>query len=180
MWEIKHLDNCNSHLCMSLQDAMMTFCHPTKSKFDLFHSVDKSRQEHCHILTIPKLAGSYAHAMIWHFYPTSSGSLLNRKGITLHQQLQSGSNCPCILVPPMLTWIHKKIAIRIPVTKFWILPIQTWMTCTGVGPQPTVTKMEKKTKSHLTICFLQPKLQPAKKESSKVSLDIFSFQWHIG
>jgi len=49
---------------MLLHDAMMTIHHPSNSKFALFHLVDKSWREVCHILTTLKLAESYAHAMI--------------------------------------------------------------------------------------------------------------------
>jgi len=48
---------------------MMDLCHPTNFKFTLFHLIDKSGQEPCHILTILKSAESYAHAMILALLP---------------------------------------------------------------------------------------------------------------
>ncbi len=49
---------------MSLWDAMMSIQHPTNEKFALFHSIDKSWRETCHILMVLKTVESYAHAMI--------------------------------------------------------------------------------------------------------------------
>jgi len=63
-WEIELLDSHSGLLGMSLQDAMMSIRHPTNEKFALFHSIDKSWRETCHILTVLKSAESYAHAMI--------------------------------------------------------------------------------------------------------------------
>jgi len=63
-WEIELLDNRSGLLGMSLRDAMMSICHPTNEKFALFHLIDKSWQETCHILMVLKTAESYAHAMI--------------------------------------------------------------------------------------------------------------------
>jgi len=63
-WEIELLDSCSGLLGMSLWDAMMSIHHPTNEKFALFHSIDKSWRETCHILMVLKSAESYAHAMI--------------------------------------------------------------------------------------------------------------------
>jgi len=63
-WEIKLLDSQNACLHMSLQDMMMSICHPSNDKFAHFHLIDKLRWEPCHILTVLKLAKSYVHAMI--------------------------------------------------------------------------------------------------------------------
>jgi len=63
-WEIELLDSRSGLLGMSLRDAMMDIRHPTNDKFALFHSIDKSWRETCHILTVLKSAESYAHAMI--------------------------------------------------------------------------------------------------------------------
>jgi len=63
-WEIELLDSHSRLLGMSLRDAMMSIHHPTNGKFALFHSIDKSWREACHILTVLKSAESYAHAMI--------------------------------------------------------------------------------------------------------------------
>jgi len=64
MWEIELLDSRSGLLGLSLRDVMMSICHPTNEKFTLFHSINKSWQEACHILTVLKSADSYAHAMI--------------------------------------------------------------------------------------------------------------------
>jgi len=63
-WEIELLDSRSGLLGLSLRNAMMDIRHPTNTKFALFHSIDKSWREACHILTILKSAESYAHAMI--------------------------------------------------------------------------------------------------------------------
>jgi len=63
-WEIKLLDSQSGLLGLSLRDVMMSIRHPTNAKFALFHSIDKSWREACHILTVLKSAKSYAHAMI--------------------------------------------------------------------------------------------------------------------
>jgi len=63
-WEIELLDSQSGLLGLSLRDAMMLICHPTNAKFMLFHLIDKSWCEACHILTVLKSAESYAHAMI--------------------------------------------------------------------------------------------------------------------
>jgi len=63
-WEIELLDSRSGLLGMSLRDAMMSIRHPTNGKFALFHSINKSWREACHILTVLKSAESYAHAMI--------------------------------------------------------------------------------------------------------------------
>jgi len=44
---------------VSLRNAIMSILHPTNKKFTLFHLVDKSRFEMCHILTVLKSAESY-------------------------------------------------------------------------------------------------------------------------
>jgi len=49
---------------MTLQDAMMTICHPTNEQFALLHLIDKLCWEQCHVLTVLKLAESFEHAMI--------------------------------------------------------------------------------------------------------------------
>jgi len=63
-WEIELLDSRSSLLGLSLRDAMMDIRHPTNAKFTLFHSIDKSWREACHILTVLKSTELYAHAMI--------------------------------------------------------------------------------------------------------------------
>jgi len=42
----------------------MSIWHPSNDKVALFHLIDKSRWEQCHILTVLKSAESFAHAMI--------------------------------------------------------------------------------------------------------------------
>jgi len=63
-WEIELLDSHSGLLGMSLRDAMMSIRHPTNEKFALFHSIDKSWRETCHILMVLKSVESYAHTMI--------------------------------------------------------------------------------------------------------------------
>jgi len=63
-WEIKLLDSHSGLLGLSLRDAMMLIRHPTNAKFALFHSINKSWRETCHILTVLKLAELYTNAMI--------------------------------------------------------------------------------------------------------------------
>jgi len=63
-WEIELLDSHSGLLSLLLRDAMMSIHHPTNEKFALFHSIDKSWREACHILMVLKSAESYAHAMI--------------------------------------------------------------------------------------------------------------------
>jgi len=63
-WEFELLDHFHTGVNHSLQDAIMSIPHPTNKKFTLYHSVDKSRFEQCHILTVLKSAESYRWAMI--------------------------------------------------------------------------------------------------------------------
>jgi len=63
-WEIELLDDESEELGMTLRDAMMDLRHPTNSKFNLFHSIDKHFCDSCHVLTVLKSAESHAHAMI--------------------------------------------------------------------------------------------------------------------
>jgi len=63
-WEFELWDHFDARVNLSLRDAIMSIPHPTNKKFTLFHSVDKSRFEACHILTILKSAESYGRAMI--------------------------------------------------------------------------------------------------------------------
>jgi len=58
-WEFELLDHFHASINLSLQDAIMSIPHPTNKKFTLFHSVDKSRFEACHILMVLKSAESY-------------------------------------------------------------------------------------------------------------------------
>ncbi len=63
-WEIELLDHYNRHVQMNLRMAMMSIPHPTNNKFALFHTIDQHWIEKCHVLTVLKLAESYARAMI--------------------------------------------------------------------------------------------------------------------
>jgi len=78
-WEIELLDNRSGLLGLSLRDAMMAIRHPTNAKFALFHSIDKSWREICHILTVLKLAESYTHAMISALLPYLQWKVCNTK-----------------------------------------------------------------------------------------------------
>jgi len=51
-WEIELLDSDDDMIQMTLHQAMMTICHPTNNKFTLFHSIDKSQFENCHLLMV--------------------------------------------------------------------------------------------------------------------------------
>jgi len=63
-WEFKLHDHLRARVNLSLHDAIMSIPHLTNKKFTLFHSVDKSQFETCHILTVLKSAESYGRAMI--------------------------------------------------------------------------------------------------------------------
>ena len=63
-WEFELLDHFHAGANLSLREAIMSIPHPTNKKFTLFHSVDKSRFEPCHVLTVLKSAESYGRAMI--------------------------------------------------------------------------------------------------------------------
>jgi len=65
---------------MLLWDMMMMIHHPSNPKFALFHSVDKSWREVCYILTILKLAESYAHAMISALLPFLQWKFTKERG----------------------------------------------------------------------------------------------------
>jgi len=41
-WKIELLYTEDDDLQLTLQQVMMTICHPTNNKFVLFHSIDKS------------------------------------------------------------------------------------------------------------------------------------------
>jgi len=79
-WEIELLDSRSGLLGLSLRDAMMAIRHPTNAKFALFHSIDKSWREACHILTVLKSAESYAHAMISALLPYLQWKVCKAKG----------------------------------------------------------------------------------------------------
>jgi len=63
-WEFKLLDHFHTGINLSWRDAIMSIPHPTNKKFTLYHLVDKSCFEQCHILTVLKSAESYGLAMI--------------------------------------------------------------------------------------------------------------------
>jgi len=79
-WEIELLDSRSGLLGLSLRDAMMDIRHPTNAKFALFHSIDKSWREACHILMVLKSAESYAHAMISALLPYLQWKVCRVKG----------------------------------------------------------------------------------------------------
>jgi len=54
-WEIELLDNYNVHVKTILQSTMMQIKHPTKSKFNLFHSINFHQVEKCDVLTVLKI-----------------------------------------------------------------------------------------------------------------------------
>jgi len=64
MWEIEPLDSQSRLSNMLMRDTMMMIRHPSNLKFALFHLVDKSWWEACHILIVLKSAKLYAHTMI--------------------------------------------------------------------------------------------------------------------
>jgi len=59
---------------------MMSICHPTIGKFALFHSIDKSWRETCHVLMVLKSAESFAHAMISALLPYLQWKISKEKG----------------------------------------------------------------------------------------------------
>jgi len=63
-WEFELLDHFHAGANLSLCNAIMSILHLMNKKFTLFHLVDKSRFEACHILTVLKSAESYGRAMI--------------------------------------------------------------------------------------------------------------------
>jgi len=64
-WEFELLNHFHAGINLSLHNAIMSIPHPTNKKFTLFHLVDKSRFETCHILTtVLKLLEVYGRAMI--------------------------------------------------------------------------------------------------------------------
>jgi len=81
MWEFELLDHFHAGINLLLCQAIMSIPHPTNKKFTLFHSIDKSHFETCHILMVLKSAESYGHAMIagllpyllWKFAGTNDG-----------------------------------------------------------------------------------------------------------
>jgi len=79
MWQIE-LDSCSSPLSLLLHDTLMPIQHPANPEFALFHSVDKSWQEACHILTMLKLAELFAHVMISALLPYLQWKFTKEKG----------------------------------------------------------------------------------------------------
>jgi len=69
MWEFKLLDHFHAGINLSLHQAIMSIPHLTNKKFTLFHLIDKSRFETCHVLTVLKSAESYRCAMIVSLLP---------------------------------------------------------------------------------------------------------------
>jgi len=68
-WEFKLLDHFHAGVNLLLHHTIMLIPHPTNKKFTLFHSVDKSCFETCHILTVLKSAESYGRALIASLLP---------------------------------------------------------------------------------------------------------------
>ncbi len=67
--EFELLDHFHVGVNLSLRDTIMSIPHPTNKKFTLFHLVDKSQFETCHILTVLKSVESYGRAMITGLLP---------------------------------------------------------------------------------------------------------------
>jgi len=63
-WEFKLLDHFHTGINLSLCNAIMSIPYLTNKKFTLYHLVDKSQFEQCHILTVLKSAEFYGWAMI--------------------------------------------------------------------------------------------------------------------
>jgi len=63
-WEFNLLNHFHVGVNLSLCHTIMSIPHPANKKFTLFHSVDKSHFETCHILMVLELVGLFAHAMI--------------------------------------------------------------------------------------------------------------------
>jgi len=59
MWEFELLDHYHAGINLLLWQAIMSIPHPTNKKFTLFHLIDKSQFEACHLLAILKSAKSY-------------------------------------------------------------------------------------------------------------------------
>jgi len=95
--------------------AMMSLCHLTNNKFNLFHLINQHWIKKCHVLMVLKSAKSLARAMIvgmlpylqWKYDPDEK-----RKA-----KLQSGSSQQPKQEQRMCIGIQLKNASRIPATK---------------------------------------------------------------
>jgi len=63
-WEFELLNHFHTSINLSLYNAIMSIPHPANKKLTLFHSVDKSCFETCHILMVLKSVELYGRAMI--------------------------------------------------------------------------------------------------------------------